>query len=380
MKSALDFESSYCLNLKNAYYGNQELSSLYFPLLRNLLKHRCTDDECYLSRYWNETNQNGMSSGDFTAYLGTSLYLLFPIFLFLILLFFIIGFIFCIYCNCCFFCCFSYDAKLRSDAFFIRLIAVCVASVLIYLGLSLFIQISFESFRLYTEFTLCQLSSVNIFQFLSGVNITDINNNNRPDPSIDWGGLLYLNNSFMGYYKEVLELRSTVANEIYLRETDYVADFYNRINNGLNNYTEYIRTNPFELRERNADVPEFDLTYKCFQCINDTMLNLTVLEFNSNFVSWHKKMDKYRKTIYDLFLDDNGWLEGTQKDHLQTKVELRKVAYETIKFYNNVIQYYDDVQTAQSAARVIDYVSLSLICLGLLLTIIGYRFIKLCKI
>jgi hypothetical protein len=378
MESSLKFESTYCLNLKNAYYGNQDLHSRYYPFLKTLLAHRCTDTSCYLSQYWNQTNQDGMTYSEFSSYLATSLYLFFPIFLFCILLFFFVGFIFCIYCNCCFCCCFSYDSKLRENRFFIRIIIVIAAVLLLYLGLSLFLQISFESFRLYTEYTLCQLNSVNIFQFLNGINMTDINNNNRPDPKINWSGLLYINDTFINYYTELTKFQNSIYNEVYLQENDAVSEYYTKLSSGINNFTEYINSNKFELQDRNYQLPGFNLNYKCFECANDTLFNASIAELNNNFVTWHKQMDDYRKTVYDLFVNSTRWEGEINKQHFETKTELRKVTYESYKFYNNVMTYYDDVQFAQKAARIIDYVSLSLLCFGLFMTIVGYRYIKNC--
>jgi hypothetical protein len=249
--------------------------------------------------------------------------------------------------------------------------------MLIYMALSLFVQSSFETFRLYTEYTLCQLSSLNIFQFLNGVNYTDINNKNKPDPNVDWKGLYFLNETFMTYYKDLQTFQADIVKEPLMNK-DYVASFYDRLNEDLGYLKGNISNNDFSILDLNHDIPTFNLNYKCFECVDDTLLNQAIKELDDNFVIWYKRMENYRLIIYDALVNSTGWLE-TQQRHNDTEDELRKVTVQTFKFYNNVMTYYDGIQQIQQGVKTYDYASLFIIGGGVIMTIIGYKFIKNCK-
>jgi len=374
------FENEWCLGLKReiqrTFYKN--ISTLFGHILEQFLAHRCNTENCKFKSYWNSTNQNSVELNTFYNFISDAVYLLFPLFITFIMVGLLFGFCNCLYFNYCYCCCYKYEAVNKESSYFNKMFVALAISTTLYLGFGVFNESQFQNVSVYNEYAMCQIVNNNVYQLLTGINITDIDNKGLIDNTIYWQGLNYLNSSFHEYFDQVVALRTSLmtSSNIYMKSEDPVQLSFNEVSKGIESFKNYTSTTNFDVRDPNGNTMSlFNITYTCSSCKLHENINQIYAELNSTLRVWQNDMDEFRKLFYYSLVDDKGWKEMYTK-HNATKTKIKANIYKSYKFYNIVMDSNESYRLSLNTLISFEFAFFIINGILCLLGIMGYRWVS----
>lgn len=282
----------------------------------------------------------------------------------------------CLYFNYCYCCCFIYTPEKKPDSYFTRLFILLAISTVLYIAGGVFTQSRMQSLSTYEQYTICQLISNDVYQIITGVNLTYSENKGNADASINWSGITFLNSSFITYISKVEDFRISIMDKEYLSATDPALSNYTTLLTGIREFETYTTTNKFEVVDPNGETdPVFNITYVCTRCQNTSAVVAAEKEINDTYYAWDQWMNDYREIIYHNYLDPEGWNE-TMQIHSDTVLQMRIASYKAFKFYNIVMDSsssFDSTFSIFQSLELVAYIINAILCL---VGIFGYRVVK----
>lgn len=377
-KVMTSFESTYCSSMQQTYQGSSHthVKNFFGTILQEFLVHRCNPVNCTIYKYWNETNMNSMPLYNFFNYLSEMMYLQIPFFLFLFVFIFFFGTLNCMYLNCCYCCCYNYSTVRKKPSFFTKMMVFMILSSVVFVAGGIMEETHFETLNTYFKQIRCQLISNNVYQVLTGINITTPDNKNSPDGSINWSGLNYLNTTFVDYIDDLINIRLILMkNSTYLRSDDPVQSSYENLQIGIQNFKNFQLKNQYSLTDPVGSLnPLFNITYICTICRDPLLINEANKEINNTLVLMQNALNLYREKVYGDFLNEKGWFSMYLK-HNTSLYNIRTSMYKTYKFYNIVAENFDTFETQFNQLKFFEFCLFILNCFFTLLGAAAFKIV-----
>jgi hypothetical protein len=251
-----------------------------------------------------------------------------------------------------------------------------VLSSVVFVAGGIMEETHFETLNGYFKQIRCQLISNNVYQVLTGINITTPDNKNSPDASINWSGLNYLNTTFVDYIQDLLSVRLVLMkNTTYLRSTDPVKNSYENLQLGIENFKNFQLKNQFSLTDQVGSLnPLFNITYICSICRDPFLINEANKEINNTLVLMQDALNLYRQKVYGDFLEEKGWL-NMYLLHNSSLYNMRATMYKSYKFYNIVAENFDTFETQFGQLKFFEFCLFLLNCTFTLVGVAAFKIV-----
>jgi hypothetical protein len=253
--------------------------------------------------------------------------------------------------------------------------------IAMFVGTSIMGENSFSNIKTYTDYSYCQFSSTNLFQFMNGINLTSYNNTSQPDPNYKWKGILAINDTYYKFYSSVLTFKSSkLTNNIYLSSTDAALTQRNYFEKKFEEFKLNLNTKNFSKNDPNGQyISELNYTYYCAYCKNLTNVIDAMNDIDRIFKTKQDDMNQLRASIYNTFIDKQNWNKFYGKLNT-TFYQLRESTYRIMLFYDYVQNFYDGFDSKYKFYSMFNYLALFFIFVSFISLLIAYKFVRDCNL